>query len=132
MTPASIGAKLLGLVLPADTARKLAPWGFGLACILAVLAALAVFKLAWPLFDWFNDREAVAEDRQKSNAEFTGKQLDAERAAGADKRERDAREAQERKELDDAIDQADRDGRSAADDLWADGLFDAPDDERPD
>jgi len=130
MTPASIGAKLLGLVLPGATARKFAPLGFGLACILALLAVWAVFKLAWPVFDWFNDREAVAEDRAEANAEFTEKQLDAERAAGADKRSRDADDAQTQKELTDAIDQADRDGRSAADDVWDDGLFDAPDQKR--
>lgn len=126
MTPATIGAKLLGLVLPIGTARKYAPFGFALACILALLAGLALFKLAWPVFDWFNDREAVAEDRDKANAEFTKKQLDAERAAGATKDARDAETARQQKELNDAIDQADRDGRSAADDAWNGGLFDQP------
>lgn len=130
MNPAMIGAKLLGLVLPADTARKFAPWGFALACILALLAVWGTFKLAWPVFDWFNDREAVAEDRAEANAEFTEKQLKAERDAGANKRARDAADAQTQKETDNAIDQADRDGRSAADDLWNGGLFDAPDEKR--
>ena len=98
--------------------------------ILALLLVWGMFKLAWPVFDWFNDREAVAEDRDKANAEFTKKQLDAERVAGAAKDARDADAAREQKELNDAIENADRDGRSAADDVWNGGLFDAPDDER--
>lgn len=128
MTPASIGARLLGLVLPAQTARKFALPGFILAAALALLLGLGLFKAGWAAFDWFNDREAVEQDRRAANAEFAEKQLEAERGAGAAKRSRDARDAKTQEGLDDEVDEANRDGRSAADDVWNGGLFDTADD----
>lgn len=66
MTPASIGARLLGLFLPLETARKFALPGFILAALLALTAAWG----AWQAFDWFNDRDAVRDAANAANAEF--------------------------------------------------------------
>lgn len=130
MSPARIGSALLGLAFTPQTARRFALPGFILAACLAGLLAFGLFKLGWGIFDWFNDREAIQQDRREANAEFAGKQIDAERAAGAGKHARDTAESETQEGLENEVDDADRNGRSAADDLWNGGLFDTEDEKR--
>lgn len=66
MKPAAIGARMLGLFLPVETARRFALPGFIAACVLALLA----FWGAWQAFDWFNDRAAVERAADRANADF--------------------------------------------------------------
>jgi hypothetical protein len=116
----SIGMKILRLVGKTDAPR----W---MAAAAAVFAILTLCGATWGVlaaWDWWDDRQAVNDDRAKSNAEFRAKQLEAERSAGGLKRERDAAEDEEQEELEDEVEEAGRDGRSAADDLWDGGLFD--------
>lgn len=123
MTPADLGARLLGLALPAETARRFAFPGFVLACLLALLLAVGAAKLGWGLFDWFNDRQAVAEDRAEHNARVEADLRQAEGAAGRDKADRDRADALEQDELEDLTDDAEAAGDSPADAVWG-GLFD--------
>lgn len=126
MTPRAIGSGLMGLFgIKVDLARKLAVPGFILAVLLALGACWGMFK-AW---DWWDDRQAVQEDRTKANAEFAEDVLEAERTARAEKDARDEKERKANDALEDAIDEADRAGRSAADDVWNCGLFGEADEE---
>lgn len=77
MTPASIGAGLLGTVLPRPAARKFALAGFILACLLAVGAAVGAFKL----WDWWDDRKAVSAAVTKANNETLTRTIEANEAA---------------------------------------------------
>jgi hypothetical protein len=102
--------------------RSLTPLGI----VLAVLAALALAVGGWKSFDWFNDREAVQEDRDAHNAAVNADLRVAEGAAGGAKAARDIADAAEQDELEDMTDEADDAGDSPADDIWNGGLFDAP------
>lgn len=66
MTPADIGARVLALALPIESARRLAPLGLLLAALLIVGAGWA----GWRVFDHFNDRDAVRDAVNEANAEF--------------------------------------------------------------
>jgi len=66
MNPAAIGSRLLGLALPEAVARRFALVGFAIACVLLAGAIYA----AWQAFDWFNDRDAVADATNEANADF--------------------------------------------------------------
>lgn len=114
-----IGAWLLGLVLPAQVARKFALPGFVLACVLLIVAGWG----AWQVFDWFNDRAAVAEDRAAHNARVNEDLRRAEGQAGRAKAERDRAEAEQQDELEDTIDDHEDAGSSPADDVWG-SVFD--------
>lgn len=114
MTPITIGAKLLGLVLPVDLARKFALPGFILACLLLAGAAWG----AWEVFDHFNDRAAVQKDRTAHNAQVNADLRKAEGAAGRRKAERDRADDAENDELEDVIDEAHDNGTSPADTVW--------------
>ena len=119
MTPASIGAALLGLLLPAQVARRFALPGFILACLLL----LAALWGAWQAFDWFNDRQAVQRDRDAHNAQMNEDLRRAEGEAGRAKSERDRAEDEEQDDLEDVTDAAAETGDSPADTIW-DRVFD--------
>lgn len=116
--PADIGFKLLDLFLPSQTARKFAFPGFVLACLLALLVLGGVAKLGVAAFDYFNDREAVAEDRAAHNARVNEDLREAEGEAGRTKAERDRAEDREQDELEDQVDEAEAAGDSPADTVW--------------
>lgn len=101
-----------------------------MAALVAVFAILAACAAAWGTFKlWgkWDDRQAIEQDRAAANAELRAKQLEAERKAGGEKRDRDAADRQEQKDLEDEIEDAGRAGRSAADTVWSGGLFDEQD-----
>lgn len=102
-------------------------WLAALAAGIAILAACAAAWGTFKLWDKWDDRQAIEQDRAAANAELRAKQLEAERKAGEAKRDRDAADRQEQRELEDEIEDAGRAGRSAADDVWSGGLFDKQD-----
>lgn len=85
MTPASIGAWLLGLVLSPARARKFALPGF----ILAALLALGGLWGAWQVFDHVNDRQAVKRAMAEQAQQESAAALAAERAANINATARD-------------------------------------------
>lgn len=101
-------------------AKLLAPFVLGLA----VLALLGALWGAWELFDWWDDRQAIQRDRAAANAEFRGKQIEAERAAGGNKTARDRAEDDRQRDLQEELDDAEAAGDSGADDVWNGGLWD--------
>lgn len=102
MTPADIGAKLLGLALPAATARRLAPLGLGLA----ILLALGLAWGAWQAFDWFNDRDAVRDAVNEANSDFAKDKDEATGAADIESGERRAAVDAQMRTTEELIDEA--------------------------
>lgn len=92
----------------------------GLLILLAVLLLIGGGAL-WLHFHDKGVEEKVLLERDNTDLRANAA---ANETAGVGKAERDRIEAREQKELDDEVDQADADGRSAADDLWSGGLFD--------
>lgn len=93
-----------------------------LAWLIAAIAAVLLAMALWGAFSlWLgqHDKAVVAADRAEANAEFTADQLDAERSAGAAKRERDKAADEDQDELEGMIDEAESNGASAADDAWS-------------
>ncbi len=88
----------------------------------AVLLAAGGFAL-WLHFHDEGVEEKVLLERDNTDLRANAA---ANETAGMSKAERDRIETREQKELDDEVDQADADGRSAADDVWSGGLFDDP------
>lgn len=83
-------------------------WAYGIA---AALLALALWQLSAPIravFDWFNDREAVAKHEAKVTAQVTETVLEAERAANRNEDRRRVIRDRQADELDTAIDEAAR------------------------
>jgi hypothetical protein len=62
-------------------AAKLAGWLLAIAAAIALLGALWG---AWKAFDWLNDRQAVRRDIDRTNVDVLGRQIGAERKAGAE------------------------------------------------
>lgn len=76
-----IAALLVRWGLKEATAKLLAPAAAGAA----VLAILALLWAAWGVFDHFNDRQAIEQDRLESNNAALEAQLEAEQAAAAER-----------------------------------------------
>lgn len=125
----TIGAKLLGLVGLRDrwtgTQGAVAQV---IALVVAVALLLMVVRLLWGAFDYFNDRDAVERATNEANAEFNERQVEVEREVGADKAARDKADAAAQDDLQEEVDEADRNGDSAADSVWNGGLFDDSED----
>lgn len=101
-----------------------------LAWVVAALGVLALCGLLWgsvQLWLHFHDQAVVEADRAKSAAEFRKRQVQAERAAGAAKDERDQVNDQDQAELEGMVDAAKNDGTSAADPVWR-GMWSEPED----
>lgn len=89
----------------------------GLATV--ALASLAAAGWgAFKLWDWFDDRKAVIEDRNKSNAALRGRVIQADRAAGAAKDARDRAFDADQDRLKEKADEAKRAGRSPLDAMF--------------
>lgn len=113
-------SRVTGMGVPA----RLAPWVAGIAAI----ALLWALWGAWQAFEWFNDREAIEDATNASNAEFREKQLEVEREVGRDKAARDSANDDHDREMEGTIDDARANGSTAADDLWNGGLWADPED----
>lgn len=114
-----IVALLVRLGLADAAARKFAP----LAAVAGVLAILGLLWAAWGVFDHFNDRAAIKQDRLESNNAVLEARIEAAEAA-AKEQLRNAMTNRETKEaLEDAIhkpqpgDNADPDVRLACEQL---------------
>ncbi|NLS27919.1 hypothetical protein S2M10_29210 [Sphingomonas sp. S2M10] len=94
--------------------RKPVAWLMALGLTLALLA---LFWGGWRAFDWFNDRQAVARDVDHSNAEVRGRQVQAERSAGAAQQQRDDGIRNEQFQQEEKAHEARRANRSALDAL---------------
>lgn len=105
-----------------DAAKRLAP----VAAILLLLALYGVLRIGFQAWDWWDDRQAVQADRDAGNAEFRKRQIGAERGAGAAKGKRDRADAENQNKLEGRIGEANRNGTTAADDVWNGGLWDQP------
>lgn len=107
----AISAWLAGMGLSESISRKVAVGVLivGVALLVAVSGALWLH---------FHDKGVIEADRAEANAEFRGRQVEAEREAGAAKHARDAADAAEQDEMEGMVDEAQADGRSAADDVW--------------
>ncbi|KPH59198.1 hypothetical protein [Novosphingobium sp. ST904] len=101
-------------------AKRFAPW-VALALFFALLGLSVVIFRLW---DFQDDKEAITVDRNAARAEFQERQINAERAAGAAKVERDRAAAAKQDKLEDKIDDARAHGGTAADDVWNNGLWD--------
>lgn len=125
--PADIGFRVLDAVgLPASSARRLAPLGFVIALLALLAAFYGLFRAGWAVFDWWNDRAAVEQATNASNAKFRERQLEAERAAGDNKDKRDAAERAAQQDLEGKLDDANQAGDSGADAVWNGGLWSNP------
>ncbi|WP_109808430.1 hypothetical protein [Sphingosinithalassobacter portus] len=91
----------------------------GLIALALLIALSGAVRGALAVFDWFNDRGAVSNDRNKNNARVRSDQVDAERGAMKARQMRDAAEANEQANLIERIDDA-RTNRSSALDAIAD------------
>ena len=127
ISPADIGSSILSAVgVPVQPARRLAPWAFVFALLLALAATWGLFRVGWAVFDWWNDRAAIEDATGKANAEFRERQLEAERKAGDAKDTRDAADAAAQRDLEKELDDADKAGSSGADAVWNGGLWADP------
>lgn len=125
--PADIGFRILdGVGVPASAARRFAPLGFAIALLALLAAVWGLFQAGWAVFDWWNDRAAIENATGKANAEFRERQIEVERAAGSDKDDRDAADQAAQRDLEKELDDAEKSGDSAADDVWAGGLWANP------
>lgn len=104
-----------------DVPTRVVAW---LAPVLLSLAAAAALYGGFQLWDWWDDRQAVSDDRDKANAEALEKQVKAERKAGAEKAERDAEDRRNLEELENEAEAAADRGDPPADAVWNSGLFD--------
>lgn len=113
---------LLRFGLSKASAERLAP-------LAAVLSAVVLVGLLWGGFrvwDWQDDRKAIQADRNAANANFKNRQVEAERKAGAAKRARDREDQSNIDKLEGRVDEANKQGGTAADDVWTGGLWDEP------
>lgn len=95
-----------------------------LATIATILGAAVVAGLAFAAWLAFHDAGVREETNlRRDNADLTAN-ANANEGAGLSKVERDRAEDIEQKELENAVNEADAAGRSAADDAWNGGLFD--------
>lgn len=79
--------------------------------VVAALVALTVLKSCY-------DHSVVENANNKANAEFREKQLEVERELGAEKDARDAADEAGVAAEQEKVDEAEADGRTAADDVW--------------
>ena len=127
LEPADIGFRVLDAVgVPASAARRFAPAGFVIALLALLAAFYGMFRVGWAVFDWWNDRDAVEQATNASNAEFRERQLEVERKAGDDKDKRDAADRAAQQDLEGKLDDANQAGDSGADTVWNGGLWSNP------
>lgn len=101
-------------------AKYLAP----VALVIAVLVACAALWGAFQAWDAADDRRAVEVAQAKAQAKIQAKQIAAERNASAAKARRDREDAAQQSKMEDRVDEANRHGGTAADDVWNGGLWD--------
>lgn len=113
-------AKLLMARNPAlilSHAKRLATAGM-------IITALLIGGIGFGLWLHFHDAGVRATTNMKRDNADLRANARANDTAGLSKHERDQAEVAEQKELEHDVDEADADGRTAADDAWNGGLFD--------
>lgn len=104
---AGVVAWLISKGVPEQFARPL----LILTIVLAAIPLLLAIKGCY-------DRSVVEDATNKSNAEFRENQIEIERELGGEKDRRDTADAAEVAAEEEKVDEAEADGRSAADDVW--------------